>query len=166
MYDQWDTLPGTCPENNANGGPYDRPNTLFEEVVSRTLCDGQTYNFELYDNYGDGLCCDNGRGKYELFLNGAKIKSGGEFTDTDLTTFTVPSDGDGGDGGDDDDGDDASAPTAAPTSAQCEDSPSWYKKKPKKNCDWVAKRPNKRCKKKDHAWVKASKACPVACDSC
>ena len=54
--------------------------------------------------------------------------------------------------------------------ASCEDSSSWYYKKESKDCDWVAKKPNKRCRKKgilaDGSKTRAKKACLVACDKC
>ena len=51
----------------------------------------------------------------------------------------------------------------------CADSAAWYRKKTKKSCAWVAKRPGKRCRKKGSgtfANIKAKTACPVACDRC
>lgn len=50
---------------------------------------------------------------------------------------------------------------------ECEDSAAWtWKGKSSRDCDWVAKKPNKRCSKKDEEGLKASKACLVACGEC
>ena len=49
----------------------------------------------------------------------------------------------------------------------CEDSTSWYAKKPSKDCAYIAKSPGDRCEnKKDESKVKASDACPATCDAC
>ena len=49
----------------------------------------------------------------------------------------------------------------------CEDDSGWEKHPAKKgktlDCDWVAKSPKKRCKKKNKGGTKASKACACAC---
>jgi len=69
-------------------------------------------------------------------------------------------------------------PAAAPTTAvpvlapsvpsSCADSTSWYWKKSKKDCDYVAKK-SKRCKSKyvhEDSGVASADACPVACGAC
>ena len=68
-------------------------------------------------------------------------------------------------------------PAAAPTTAvpvlaptvpsSCADSTSWYWKKAKKDCDYVAKK-SKRCKSKyaDESDVSSFDACPIACGQC
>ena len=69
-------------------------------------------------------------------------------------------------------------PAAAPTTAvpvlaptvpsSCADSTSWYWKKAKKDCDYVAKK-SKRCKSKyvhEDSGVASADACPVACGEC
>ena len=54
--------------------------------------------------------------------------------------------------------------TPEPTKSQCADSTTWYAKKPRKTCEWVAKK-TKNCKKKDEWKVKAEDACPATCDA-
>ena len=49
--------------------------------------------------------------------------------------------------------------------AACEDSTSWYYKKERKNCEYVAKSAD-RCEKEDDFGVSGSDACPVACETC
>ncbi|KAH8046287.1 hypothetical protein JL722_13761 [Aureococcus anophagefferens] len=59
-------------------------------------------------------------------------------------------------------------PTFAPTTRiACEDSASWFWKKSKYDCDYVAKK-SKRCKSKytDFDDVSSLDACPVACGEC
>ena len=49
----------------------------------------------------------------------------------------------------------------------CQDSYTWsYKGKSSKDCDWVAKKPDKYCKKKDKDGTKAKDACRIACETC
>ena len=49
----------------------------------------------------------------------------------------------------------------------CEDDSGWEKHPAKKgktlDCDWVARSPKKRCKKKNKGGTKAAKACACAC---
>ncbi|KAK7239182.1 hypothetical protein SO694_000273108 [Aureococcus anophagefferens] len=63
----------------------------------------------------------------------------------------------------------APAPTPFPTDdGDCADSTSWYWKKSKYDCDYVAKK-SKRCKSKyvhEESGVSSPEACPVACDAC
>ncbi|KAH8063610.1 hypothetical protein JL722_2792 [Aureococcus anophagefferens] len=61
----------------------------------------------------------------------------------------------------------APAPTLFPTDGDCEDSTSWYWKKSKYDCDYVAKK-SKRCKSKyvhEESGVSSSKP-PAACGEC
>ena len=51
------------------------------------------------------------------------------------------------------------------SAAACEDSTSWYYKKERKNCEYVAKSAD-RCEKEDDFGVSGSDACPVACETC
>jgi len=50
------------------------------------------YVFTMYDEYGDGICCDYGSGSYSL-VNGSTgdvfIESGGEFGDQESTPFSI-----------------------------------------------------------------------------
>ncbi|MEY3100051.1 MAG: hypothetical protein RIS63_950 [Bacteroidota bacterium] len=53
-----------------------------------TLNPSQCYTFEIYDSYGDGICCAYGDGAYSLVdANGTTIASGGEFGDIDSRAF-------------------------------------------------------------------------------
>ena len=67
-------------------------------VLSTKICDG-TYNVNVKDEYGDGLCCAYGEGYYQVFLNGKMIHKGGggpngggvdgEFEKLDTYQFTA-----------------------------------------------------------------------------
>ncbi len=46
------------------------------------------WTFNIYDSYGDGLCCTQGNGSYSIVdEDGNTLASGGEFTSTEATTF-------------------------------------------------------------------------------
>ena len=48
----------------------------------------------------------------------------------------------------------------------CADSTSWYWKKSKQDCDYVAKKPQDRCSLKDDSKVKSEDACALTCGTC
>ena len=56
------------------------------------------------------------------------------------------------------------APTATPEG--CVDSTSWYWKKSKQDCAYVAKKPEDRCSLKNNDKVKSKDACPLSCGEC
>jgi len=72
-----------------SGGSYTAQ--LTEYTATATLPGNNVYQFTIYDTYGDGLCCVHGQGGYNLFVDGALIKAGGGFTNSETTTFpSVP----------------------------------------------------------------------------
>ena len=52
-----------------------------------TLNEEECYRFEIYDQYGDGICCDYGNGFYKLKENGQVVMQGGEFAEEDTRAF-------------------------------------------------------------------------------
>ncbi|EIO3979197.1 endonuclease [Vibrio vulnificus] len=68
-----------------SGSGYENSTTYTQEMC---LSDGQ-YTFEILDSYGDGICCGVGNGSYSLVANGNTLASGGEFTQSQLTSFTI-----------------------------------------------------------------------------
>jgi hypothetical protein len=53
-----------------------------------TLNPSQCYTFEIYDEYGDGICCSYGDGAYSLVdANGTTIASGAQFGEMDSRAF-------------------------------------------------------------------------------
>jgi len=48
------------------------------------------YTYVIYDGYGDGICCDEGDGKWKLFRDGTQLKSSnGKFGYWEAYDFTV-----------------------------------------------------------------------------
>jgi len=70
----------------ASGGPYSDPGA----TVVESLCSGDgCYTLNIYDSFGDGLCCAYGAGSYELTVDGSTVAAGAEFGDLESTTFCV-----------------------------------------------------------------------------
>jgi len=70
--------------NAPNGqGAYGN-NTVYNQIVNVT--DPACLNFEIYDYFGDGLCCAYGPGFYEVkdVATDEIVFSGGEFSDMDV----------------------------------------------------------------------------------
>ena len=72
----------------ASGGTYDGQEG---ELTTASVClpDG-CYDYIIYDDYGDGICCDYGNGAYTLTdINGQVLASGGQFTSIETTNFCL-----------------------------------------------------------------------------
>ncbi|MEM6631156.1 MAG: PA14 domain-containing protein [Bacteroidota bacterium] len=74
----------------ASGGVYNSESPSSTLELSICLEDGE-YTFIIYDDYADGICCGYGNGSYSLTDNQENVlASGGEFDDSESTTFTLP----------------------------------------------------------------------------
>jgi len=81
-----DTIVAFSPRNDTN--------------QSRTVCLNRgLYNFTIWDDYGDGLCCQWGIGNYTLVYQGRNgeeeqeeevIATGAVFNTSESTTFSIP----------------------------------------------------------------------------
>ena len=70
----------------ASGGPYaDALTSLVENFCAAEGC----YTFTMYDSFGDGICCTYGDGSYALTVDGSAVASGGDYGDSESTTFCV-----------------------------------------------------------------------------
>ena len=75
----------------ASGGPYSGAGST--QVVSTCLNDG-CYDFNIFDSYGDGICCAYGSGSYTLRDEANNVlASGGNFTSSESTNFCLSSGG-------------------------------------------------------------------------
>lgn len=70
------------------GGPYESPDTTYSHTISN-LCLDVSYTFTIFDSWGDGICCSNGNGFYELVQGTTVVASGGSFESYESTSFTV-----------------------------------------------------------------------------
>jgi hypothetical protein len=66
------------------GGPYSSPLTTYTE--ERELGESK-YTLNVYDEYGDGMCCQFGQGSYSATMNSIVVGSGEEFNDMASSTF-------------------------------------------------------------------------------
>ena len=63
-------------------------NTTFIEAFN--VAPENCYEFEIFDSYGDGICCEFGDGFYSLTAdNGDVIINGGEFGGSEITEISI-----------------------------------------------------------------------------
>ena len=62
-----------------------------DNQTNTSLCLGiGCYTFEIYDQYGDGICCEYGNGSYFLAdAEGDTLAYGGDFDEVELTDFCI-----------------------------------------------------------------------------
>ena len=66
----------------ASGGAYSDDFTLY--IESNCLPQGECMTFTINDSFGDGICCGEGDGYYNVYVDGALVGSGGEFASLDI----------------------------------------------------------------------------------
>jgi hypothetical protein len=71
------------------GDSYSNANTVHTH--NQCLTDGDTYEFCIYDAFGDGICCSYGEGYWKVENCGSKVDSGGDFSSKKCITFTAGS---------------------------------------------------------------------------
>ena len=76
-----------------------------ETSLSTCVDEDARYKYTILDLFGDGICCENGNGYYQLFVDGVLIQQGGEFAFQESTFFGPSCDG---------------TPTASPTELVCD----------------------------------------------
>jgi hypothetical protein len=60
----------------ASGGPY-TPYTLYQIPIP--VDSAGCYDFTIYDEFGDGICCWEGNGYYDVYFEDQLVCTGGEF---------------------------------------------------------------------------------------
>ncbi|KAH8063076.1 serine-type endopeptidase [Aureococcus anophagefferens] len=108
-----DAPAGCVDEGVLKGGPYGEVSHKYDVVVSEQVCVGVTYEFKVLDSFGDGMCCGQGEGGFELALEGTTIHAGGQFGSEDVFEFTSSADGV------------EAGPTPAPVSGGGDDESNW-----------------------------------------
>lgn len=77
--------------NDCEGSKVYNPNVYVSEDAeySHTYClpSRSAITFTIEDSYGDGLCCSEGDGGYEILVDGAVVISGGEFEDEETAKY-------------------------------------------------------------------------------
>lgn len=69
-------------------GGYPDNTTITENFE---LEEGDCYTFTIYDEYGDGICCEYGIGSYSLTAGSETIISSGDFAGSESTSFVIGS---------------------------------------------------------------------------
>lgn len=84
---EWELTDGTG-QVLFSGGPYTLANNLHQETMQ--LPGNGCYRFIIYDTGGNGICCDNGNGYYEITRgDGQVIYTGAEFQTSEIQEFSV-----------------------------------------------------------------------------
>jgi len=74
-------------------GGNEKFSSLFMNSSQITYCTGiclslyRTYNFTIFDVYGDGLCCNDGKGEFKIFRDKDIIIDGGSFNNMKSSTL-------------------------------------------------------------------------------
>jgi len=87
---RWEIVPQGQNTVVATSPPYDET-VQFSAVDVDTVClEEGTYEFTIYDVFGDGICCKWGEGSYELAFGDNVVASGGAFGESETKTFVTP----------------------------------------------------------------------------
>jgi hypothetical protein len=61
--------------------------TTYDSIcVPNNTC----YTFNIYDAFGDGICCAYGNGSYTIYLNGIQFATGGNYTTSQSVSINCP----------------------------------------------------------------------------
>ncbi len=72
------------------GGGFGGTYTNANSTISVPVClPNGCYNFNIYDAFGDGICCLYGNGSYSVIINGTSVASGGAFANQQITPFCL-----------------------------------------------------------------------------
>jgi hypothetical protein len=66
------------------GGPYSSTSTQY---IENSQVGESQFTLNVYDAYGDGLCCGYGLGGYSAMMDNVVVSSGGEFNKLVSSTF-------------------------------------------------------------------------------
>jgi hypothetical protein len=74
----------------ASGGQ--NPTYANNTLITGSYCvsAGACLKFEIWDSFGDGICCGYGNGYYNISLDGQLVATGGNFTTYRLEQFNCP----------------------------------------------------------------------------
>ncbi|MDG1675365.1 MAG: hypothetical protein P8H88_07960, partial [Flavobacteriales bacterium] len=62
-----------------SGGPYSESGALFLDTLCFASAEEPCIQFEIFDSFGDGICCGYGDGYYNVTLDGQLMANGGDF---------------------------------------------------------------------------------------
>ena len=79
---------GTIIYQGGQSGNYGDNSTITQTFE---LNEDECYTFTIYDEYGDGICCNYGMGSYSLTAGEETIFAGGQFNASESTSFIIGS---------------------------------------------------------------------------
>ncbi|KAL3805955.1 hypothetical protein ACHAW5_002491 [Stephanodiscus triporus] len=83
----WNVIDNDTGDEVLAGGPYSLPLAVYTQ---RACLPNGSYTFNMLDDGGDGVCCDNGKGFFLLSKDGKTImNSNGEFGAESSTVFVL-----------------------------------------------------------------------------
>jgi hypothetical protein len=84
----------------ANSTTYNSDLNYTLQLYPVSLPSNSCHTFKISDSYGDGICCSNGSGFYNVKFNGINLATGGQYTTEDIKSFCTPTSntGSGGSG--------------------------------------------------------------------
>ena len=85
METTWE-IKNTTQQTVLSGGPYFSPNTL--NTIDICLPEG-CYTFNIYDQFGDGICCNYGNGYYNLKKESSVLVNGSRFGSSEKKSFCI-----------------------------------------------------------------------------
>mmetsp|Transcript_6830 Transcript_6830/g.15608 ORF Transcript_6830/g.15608 Transcript_6830/m.15608 type:complete len:1626 (-) Transcript_6830:1186-6063(-) len=87
---RWEIIPQGQSGAVATSPPYDA-SLAFTPTDTESVCLPEgTYDFTIYDVYGDGICCYWGEGSYKLAFDDNVVAEGGSFGLNETKTFSTP----------------------------------------------------------------------------
>ena len=87
---RWEIIPTKSKAAVATSPPYDLSLQFKEAEVERICLEEGSYDFNIYDVYGDGICCEWGEGSYQLAFGDNIVASGGAFGKEETKEFSTP----------------------------------------------------------------------------
>ena len=86
---EWNLLnnSGAILASGGQSGAY-ASNTLYTETVC--VAASECLKFEIFDEFGDGICCSYGTGSYLVTVDGTEVASGGDFGTNTFDLFNCP----------------------------------------------------------------------------
>ncbi len=78
---------GAILASGGDGGVYAN-NTWYGDTVC--VPGDACLRFQIFDSFGDGICCSYGQGSYTVFVDGLEVATGGNFTNQAFDMFNCP----------------------------------------------------------------------------
>jgi hypothetical protein len=71
-----------------SGGSYTSQGATIDEQLC--VASNLKLQFDIFDSFGDGICCGGGAGSYTVSYDGNIVRTGGDFAAVETTYFGTP----------------------------------------------------------------------------